>query len=46
MLGDGKTAYDHDKDNEANEVGACSVGTLWPPVAIADVCRRTFVDVT
>jgi mannose-binding lectin 2 len=25
MMGDGKTAYDHDHDNDANELGACSV---------------------
>lgn len=24
MLGDGKTSYDHDRDNEANEIGGCS----------------------
>lgn len=26
MLGDGKTPYDHDHDNQANELAACSVG--------------------
>lgn len=25
MLGDGKTPYDHDHDNQANELAACSV---------------------
>lgn len=25
MLGDGQTGYDHDKDGDANNVGACSV---------------------
>ncbi|KAE8539583.1 hypothetical protein D1P53_004686 [Cryptococcus gattii VGV] len=24
MLGDGKTSYDHDRDNEGNEIGGCS----------------------
>ena len=28
MMGDGKTAYDHDHDNAANELAACSVGQL------------------
>lgn len=25
MMGDGKTKYDHDHDNEANEIAGCSV---------------------
>lgn len=28
MLGDGKTAYDHDSDGDANSIGSCSV---WYP---------------
>jgi hypothetical protein len=29
MIGDGKTAYDHDHDNEADEAAACSVSMPW-----------------
>ena len=28
MIGDGKTKYDHDHDNEANEAAACSVSVF------------------
>lgn len=30
MLGDGKTAYDHDHDNAAHELAACSVSRSVP----------------
>jgi hypothetical protein len=26
MIGDGKTQYDHDHDNESHELAGCSVG--------------------
>jgi hypothetical protein len=29
MMGDGKTTYDHDHDNAANELAACSVSRVF-----------------
>lgn len=29
MLGDGQTSYDHDKDGDDTQIGACSVSILY-----------------
>jgi mannose-binding lectin 2 len=34
MIGDGKTKYDHDHDNEAGEVAACSVSIAFHSIPL------------